>query len=341
MKILLLSTAFHPSIGGYETAAHLLAEHLSKNNFQVKIITYTPDPNASTYVFEVIRQPSLQQFLSTLHWCEVYIQFSVSLKGIWQLLFIPRPLIVTHHNWMINKKNDWKGYIKKLVANFALNIAVSHAIAAKVPIGKGKFVIGSPYQDDIFKKITDFKKKDKTLVFLGRLVSEKGADVLLNALNILKKRHLTPDTTIIGSGPEIDNLKTITENFNLTQQVTFVGVKKGAELVNLLNQHKIMVVPSLYHEPFGIVALEGIACGCMVVASQYGGLPDAIGNCGRTFPNGDAEALANVLQELLENEENYRHFQENAPQHLKNFTQTSIGNAYIRLLHEKFVKNEK
>jgi glycogen synthase len=180
MKILISSTYSHPNVGGYKTATYLIAEHLAKNNFRVKIITYIPDSNSNTYPFEVIHNPSFRQFLSALGWYEVYFQFSASLKDIWQLIFAPRLLLVVHQNWIVNKKNDWKGYLKKLVADFAVNVAVSHAIADKIPTGKGKFVIGNLCQDEPFKNTTDFDKRVKKNIFLGRLVSEKGVDTLLN-----------------------------------------------------------------------------------------------------------------------------------------------------------------
>jgi glycosyltransferase involved in cell wall biosynthesis len=69
--------------------------------------------------------------------------------------------------------------------------------------------------------------------------------------------------------------------------------------VRLLNAHRILVVPSRYDEPFGIVALEGIACGCLVIGSRGGGLKEAIGPCGLTFDNGDAAGLAGLLEAAL------------------------------------------
>ena len=76
---------------------------------------------------------------------------------------------------------------------------------------------------------------------------------------------------------------------------------RGAELAALLNRHQVLVVPSRWAEPFGIVALEGLACGCFVIGSEGGGLKEAIGPGGITFVNGDASALAGALQKALVN----------------------------------------
>ena len=113
--------------------------------------------------------------------------------------------------------------------------------------------------------------------------------------------------------------------------VTFAGAKQGVELVNLLNAHRLMVVPSRWPEPFGIVALEGIACGCVVIGSTEGGLAEAIGPCGVTFSNGDAEALAGAVQNLLENPELEESFRDQAAAHLAHFEAKVIANRYLDL----------
>jgi glycogen(starch) synthase len=85
---------------------------------------------------------------------------------------------------------------------------------------------------------------------------------------------------VIGEGPCRNDLEERVRKLGLADQVEFLGAIVGEPLVNILNRHKILVVPSSWNEPFGIVALEGIACGCMVIGSSGGGLPEAIGPCG-------------------------------------------------------------
>lgn len=77
-----------------------------------------------------------------------------------------------------------------------------------------------------------------------------------------------------------------------------------------------MVVPSLWDEPFKIVALEGIACGCVVVGSKGGGLKDAIGPCGLTFDNGDVAGLTAQLINLLANLDQLTAYRKKAKEHL-------------------------
>jgi glycogen(starch) synthase len=173
--------------------------------------------------------------------------------------------------------------------------------------------------------------REKDLVFLGRLVSAKGVDVLLDALAELRRQGLTPGLTVIGQGPEEENLRTQAKRLGIEEQVVFAGAKFDDELARLLNAHKILVVPSRWQEPFGIVALEGIACGCVVVGSEGGGLKDAIGECGVTFPNGDVEALARALVELLVRPDVLMGFREHAAAHLARHGTEKVATEYLKV----------
>jgi glycogen synthase len=91
----------------------------------------------------------------------------------------------------------------------------------------------------------------------------------------------------------------------------------------------VMVVPSIWPEPFGVVALEGLAAGCVVAASSEGGLPEAVGECGVLFPNGDAKALAAVLKELLTDSALREKLRAESDRHLEQFTPETIAKRYL------------
>ena len=86
-----------------------------------------------------------------------------------------------------------------------------------------------------------------------------------------------------------------------------------------------------WQEPFGIVALEAIGCGCVVVGSAGGGLPEAIGPCGVTFPNHDAAALARRLAELLESGEKIAALRAAAPAHLDRHRRSVVAARYLQV----------
>ncbi|HEY2737883.1 MAG TPA: glycosyltransferase, partial [Thermoanaerobaculia bacterium] len=198
-------------------------------------------------------------------------------------------------------------------------------------------VISNPYRDELFHEIPG-SERTRDLAFVGRLVSDKGVDLLLDAMALLAGRGLRPSLSIIGDGPERPALEAQARRLGLADQVAFLGIRKGSELTGILNHHRILVVPSRYNEPFGIVALEGIACGCVVVASAGGGLPEAVGPCGLTFPNGDTEALANELEHLLRDPETSRSLLLHASDHLALHRAGTIASAYLSVFEDVVTK---
>ncbi len=331
MKILIYSSVFYPSLGGIETVVSSLAHEFVSQGHEVKLVTQVPAPDSKVFPFEVIRRPSWQKLLRLTSWCDVYFQVCMSFKGILPLLIIRRPWVVTHHNWYsrLDGRLGIQDYFKLFLTHFSTNITASLALAEQL---KAPFtLVPNPYREDIFYEMPEIPR-EKELVFLGRLVSDKGVNLLLDALANLKHRGLTPRLTIIGSGPEKPKLRQQVKQLDIVAQVDFVGVKVENELAQLLNAHKIVVVPSRWQEPFGIVALEGIACGCVVIGSKEGGLKDAIGPCGVTFPNGDVKALTQTLFDLLTNPKKLSTYREQAESHLSLHKKAEVAKAYLQVL---------
>lgn len=331
MRILIYSPSFYPSIGGLETIISTLAHEFIYQEHEVKLISQTPATDSKEFPFEIVREPSTRQILKLTQWCDIYFQGCVSLKGLWPLMFISKPLVITHQTWYRSPDGsmNWQNHLKHMVTRFATNISASHALAKSIPASSN--VIPNSYREDIFYEMPEVSRTQE-LVFLGRLVSDKGANLLLEALAKLKKMGLIPKLTIIGSGPEESRLRQQAKDLEITEQVNFAGIKVEYELVKLLNAHQIMVVPSLWDEPFGIVALEGIACGCVVVGSEGGGLKDAIGPCGVTFPNANVERLTQIIFDLLSHSEKLTAYRENARTHLVHHTSKAVGAAYLEIL---------
>ncbi|MCC5637245.1 glycosyltransferase [Nostoc sp. CHAB 5844] len=331
MKILIYSSVFYPSIGGLEAIISALAHEFSLHGHCVKLVTHTPTDQADDFLFEVIRCPTINQFLNLTLWCDICFHGCISLKAIWPVLLLRKPLVVTHQTWYRypGTKLTWKTALKHEITRFATNIAPSQAIADQLPALTK--IIPNSYEDDIFYEMPGIPR-NQDLVFLGRLVSDKGTDLLLDSLALLKKQGLKPNLTIIGQGPEEAKLKQQVQNLGITDQVQFMGTQRGETLARLLNAHKILVVPSKWQEPFGIVALEGIACGCVVVGSKEGGLKDAIGSCGFTFSNGSLKDLTKVLADLLTHSEKINIDKTNREIHLAKHSKGSVAKAYLQAI---------
>ncbi|MEP6685896.1 MAG: glycosyltransferase family 4 protein, partial [Verrucomicrobiota bacterium] len=295
MRILFSSYAFHPSIGGIESVSEILAEEFVAAGHKVELITETSGDDSSRANYSVTRRPSLRTLARLLQWCDIVFQNNISLRHLIPALLFRKRVIVVHQTWIQNPRGEigWADRIKLALLPHVTNVAISDAVAKRLKVPA--VVIGNPYRNNVFRELPEIAR-NKALVFLGRLVSDKGLDLLLNALKLLQEKGLKPALTIIGSGPEQDRLRRMTSDLGLDSQVSFAGQKSGTALAEILNQHRILVVPSRWPEPFGVVALEGVACGCVVIGSEDGGLKDAIGPCGVTFPNGDEKALAETLQ---------------------------------------------
>ena len=331
MKILISSHAFPPSIGGIETVGRLLASEFMRLGNEVMVVTQTPTQEGDNYGYRVIRRPSIAELCRAIKWCDVFWQNNLSLRTLWPIVFLPRPVLITHHGSYCRRPSgiDLIQRIKHAVVVSTPSAAVSRAVASC--FRTHSVVIPSPYDAQLFQPAAGETECPMGLIFVGRLVSEKGLDDLLSALHRLKDHGLTPRLTIVGVGPEQSRLEQLVKQLELGDQVIFAGAKQREELVDLLHRHKILVVPSRYDEPFGIVALEGIACGCVVLGSSGGGLPEAIGPCGLTFPNGNIEALAETLGQLLQYPEKGQALRANAAEHLRRFEPATIAQSYLAL----------
>ena len=143
--------------------------------------------------------------------------------------------------------------------------------------------------------------EEPTAVFAGRLVREKGADVLLRAFAKVSSKVPKAKLIIAGDGAERKNLEALAAKLNLMHNVRFIGYLSQKEMDNALKGAWVQVVPSLWDEPFGIVAIEAMARGTAVIVSNSGGLSEIVedGADGFLVPPGDAEALSEKLTALL------------------------------------------
>ncbi|MBN1963628.1 MAG: glycosyltransferase [Anaerolineae bacterium] len=152
---------------------------------------------------------------------------------------------------------------------------------------------------------------NRMLLFVGRIERLKGIDTLLHAIAIMRREQ--PETcqalcmSIIGGDPddptheEMARLKATSESLNLHDLVAFVGKKDQDSLRYYYNAAEALVMPSDY-ESFGMVALEAMACGTPVIASEVGGLAYLVrdGENGFHVPVREPEALAARITCMLE-----------------------------------------
>jgi len=172
-----------------------------------------------------------------------------------------------------------------------------------------------PIPADEAKQFIGLKPDDRMVLFVGRIEALKGVDTLIRAMSCLKVKdmHRPVHLAIIGGEPEVNaremsmemaRLQKLCDELCLGQMVVFLGKRGQDTLPYYYSAAEVLVMPSLY-ESFGMVALEAMACGTPVIASEVGGLGFLVqdGETGFTIPDGEPDKLCEKLSLLLTDHE--------------------------------------
>jgi len=171
-----------------------------------------------------------------------------------------------------------------------------------------------------------YAKEDENIIaYIGRLVPEKGVNVLLGAINAVLKKRPKTKFVIAGEGWHRNELERITRELKIANNVLFTGYIPEEDFLAYFNVADILVVPSTY-EPFGIVALEGMATKTPIIVSDVGGLSEIVDHrwTGMKVPPDNSTILAEVILELLENKDLSKKIVTNAVEKLKHVYDWSI-----------------
>src|SRR5262249_36090431 len=140
----------------------------------------------------------IETIYKLMKWCDVFLQNNVSFKLLWPLLLCRRPYVCVHHGFYAKYRQEVlpvRKWLKHIITLMSTNISVSHAVAASLP-GKS-YVITNPYRSDVFFRIPKIQK-DRDLFFVGRMVSDKGLDLLIEAVAKLRGEGLETNLTVAG-----------------------------------------------------------------------------------------------------------------------------------------------
>jgi glycosyltransferase involved in cell wall biosynthesis len=144
-----------------------------------------------------------------------------------------------------------------------------------LPLRREPDVIKNGVDQDMFHADESWPSDGDYVLCVGRLVEQKGVEYLIRAFLYVREKFPTLRLKVVGSGELADALENLATNLLISDQVDFLGWKSAEALVKLYQRAGVVVVPSIY-EPFGMTALEGMACQRPVVASRTGGLSDII-----------------------------------------------------------------
>lgn len=336
LKICIYCHQYNPFQGGVQTSTTHLAKHLADRGHEIIVATATPKDDAWDLPFTVVYRPSPGQLAHIFRTSDIVHCQGFALFPMLLALLSCRPVVWSHHDYDLlcpkgvawqdgpcrfapgkcfrNLQRDHPPHLQAgLVASYLVRRFLAHHPRIR-HLSHSEFMRqsnGPQSSAMLYYGIAPLSGNlpggpppevgphgAPVFAFVGRLIPEKGCHVLLEALAAPALDALGARAIIIGDGPEREALRDHTGRLGISHRVTFLGHLSGSALWMEVTQSTAVVVPSVWDEPFGMVALEAMDLGVPVVASRAGGLSESAGQGGLLFERGNANALARVLQDL-------------------------------------------
>lgn len=184
------------------------------------------------------------------------------------------------------------------------------------------------------------KKGDIIVGSVGSLFKTKGHEYLVRAFSGVLEKYPESKLIIVGDGPERVNLELISEELGIKEQVIFTGFRE--DVPEIIRSFNVMVVPSIWEEPFGLVNVEAMYSGVPLVATDVGGIPEIVKNdfSGILVEPESEEAIKQAIFQIIGNKEYGSKILENAKKDVIlrfsiDNTSKEVINIYQGLLAEK------
>ncbi|MDH7556050.1 MAG: glycosyltransferase family 4 protein [Candidatus Methanosuratincola sp.] len=369
-------------VGGLGRHVHNLSIHLASKGTDVTVLSFTDgtsEKRERADGVEIVRvNPYVMRYPDFVSWIEglnmlmvecaadlgsfdlIHVHdwltaySGIALKHMWR-----RPLVATIHATELGRRkvltNDSERHIHEMEWWLAYEawrvICCSKYMMNEVhsslgcPIDKIS-VIHNGYDPKMAKsnRKGSSGKNGKTVLFVGRLVYEKGPHLLVEAASLLKDKDFR--VIIVGDGAMRPYLEGLAKKLGVSDRVTFLGHVDDETLLSIYKEASVLVIPSLY-EPFGIVVLEAMSLGIPVIVSNTGGLDEIIteGKDGLKFQSGSPEGLARAITKILEDEGLMARLVENAKSRAKEFSWDTTADQtldlYKKVLEEYNANNWK
>lgn len=334
LKILMWADTFLPEIGGAEIIVNELILQYVSLGHEVLLFTVGNDSQKIEDVngFRIYRL-SKREMLDAIHHCKFgmlkkvraeveklinYFQADLvhchTSLWIYSLLFvwifrglINCPMLITIHLALKQGALDNKlAVVEELFSLATFITCVSHAnkevLAEKHPsISKKLLVVHNGWKKS-FLTINALPEKPINILFVGRLVEQKGVDTLLRAFSLVLQDHQDVMLNIAGDGVERKNLEIIANQLMINQQVQFLGWIQPEAVLDLINESTLVVMPSR-HEGFSIVALQVAQVGRPLIASRIESLMEMVVDreTGLLATCDDANSFAEAIKTLINN----------------------------------------
>jgi len=205
-----------------------------------------------------------------------------------------------------------------------------------------------PIPPDEAKEFIGVPPCDRMVLYVGRVEPLKGIDTLIESITLIQEQDLFQEgcmcLAIIGGDPDVSEkkmtvemvrLKELCDRYGLGEMVTFLGKRDQDTLPYYYSAAEAVIMPSHY-ESFGMVALEAMACGTPVVASEVGGLAFLVrdGVTGYTVPASDPEALAVKLKAIISDRDLHQRMGEQAAEFAREYDWHLIADQIVDLYQD-------
>ncbi|MBN2143518.1 MAG: glycosyltransferase [Candidatus Aureabacteria bacterium] len=176
-----------------------------------------------------------------------------------------------------------------------------------IPDGVNTDFFNTDYQRSDIRTKHRLQTSDYIMIFVGRLVKEKGIYLLLDAFKEVSTNHQDLRLVVVGSGKENEMIKKFISDHDLSQKIRLTGPLQTPEVAEYVKCADVLVLPS-DGEAWGNVIDESLFCGVPVIATRVGGIPELVKNneTGLLIPPGNLSALIQALQFMLQNKEKYK-----------------------------------
>jgi glycosyltransferase involved in cell wall biosynthesis len=186
-----------------------------------------------------------------------------------------------------------------LCRRVALNVAPTAYVATRNMLLNSR-VIFHGAEDKVASKQSKSAELNHNFAYVGRMVTEKGVTVLLQAARILLNENQSFSVKLIGDGPERAQIEKQIEALTLQKVVRCTGLLLGDALETALSDVGTIVMPTLMEETAGLAAIDQMMRGRLVIASDIGGLAEVIGDAGLKFSPGNPQDLAARMTQVLQ-----------------------------------------
>ena len=287
----------------------------SKNTFLLhRMLMMISKDNSKKQLIEIHNRPYLINQISRRY------QFPVS------LFFHNDPLTMKGSKSIHDRQN----ILEKCAAVFCVSEYIKRQFMRGISNEKQKVHV---LYNGVNRKISNFPEKKKEILFVGRLVSEKGVDLYVEVAKSIACNYPDWNFGIIGSLRLGDQNKTnsfgnkVIGKFKaIGSQANYYGFKDYSFVEEKMKTAAIIVIPSIWQEPFGLVAAEAMSNGICIIASKVGGIPEIIRDNGVLIENINFQKLEKSLIELMNNDELRNFYQKKAWKDFKFSAENSSKN---------------